>query len=438
MDKTQLVVVPSPGISHLASTVEFAKLLIHHDHRLTITNVALTHFTGFSSFLEQIVEIYKPRVRQAVSDLISDPDSPQIGGFIVDMFCTDMIDIADEFGLSPLVFLTSGTALLGVALHLHTLRERDNIDTTASEFKQPGKHVDIPCFANKVPVTVLPSIAVEESWKSYFWNYGRGFKRAKGIIVNTFEEFESHAIRSLSKGDNIKVYPVGPILGKKADSHEKSGIIEWLDDQPPSSVLYLCFGSKVSLGKDQAREVASALERSGVRFLWSLRKQGPGMPPSDYSDYSEILPEEFLERTAGIGRLIGWAPQTQILAHKAIGGFVSHCGWNSVLESVYYGVPIATWPLYAEQQLNAFELVEELKMGVEICLDYNMAYELGTKFLGSERIEKGIRDVMKEDNEIRKKVKEMSGICQKTLMEGGSSYFHMSRFIDDLIEMKFK
>ncbi|MCI68776.1 UDP-glucose flavonoid 3-O-glucosyltransferase 6-like, partial [Trifolium medium] len=80
----------------------------------------------------------------------------------------------------------------------------------------------------------------------------------------------------------------------------------------------------------------------------------------------------FLDRTAEIGKVIGWAPQVQVLAHPATGGFVSHCGWNSTLESIHYGVPIATWPLFADQQTNALELVSELKMGVEIALDYRM------------------------------------------------------------------
>ncbi|KAF7830832.1 anthocyanidin 3-O-glucosyltransferase 2-like [Senna tora] len=472
MTKSLLVFVPSPGMGHLVSAVEFAKLLLNHDHRLSIAVFIIkspshseTQAYSISSSIrqrlqiillpsdhsdnsshyqkrkKQIVEIYKPRVRQAVSDLISDPDSPQIGGFIVDMFCTDMIDIADEFGLSPLVFLTSGTALLGVALHLHTLRERDNIDTTASE---SGKELAVPSFANNVPVTVLPGIALGKEWKSFFLNYGRGFKRAKGIIVNTVEELESHAIHSLSKSDNtsgIPVYPVGPILGRKADSdddNKKSDVIEWLDNQPPSSVIFLCFGSKGSFGGDQVREIACALERSGVRFLWSLRKPPPRgsiAQPTEYSNFDEILPEGFLERTAEIGRVIGWAPQTQILAHRATGGFVSHCGWNSVLESVYFGVPIATWPLYAEQQENAFQVVRDLEMGVEISMDFNVMSEMGTTFLSAEKIEKGIREVMEEESEVRKKVKEMSQICRKALMEGGSSYSYLGRLIDDITKM---
>ncbi|KAK4277683.1 hypothetical protein QN277_015643 [Acacia crassicarpa] len=215
--------------------------------------------------------------------------------------------------------------------------------------------------------------------------------------------------------------------------------MEWLDNQPPLSVLFLCFGSKGYFDEQgQVTEIARALERSGVRFVWSLRKPPPkGMfeAPRDYLNLEEVLPEGFLERTAEIGRVIGWAPQSQILSNKAVGGFVSHCGWNSVLESIYYGVPIATWPIDAEQQLNAFQLVRDLKMSVEISLDNRR--EFGdvrrSGMVSAERIERGIRQVMEKESDVRKKVKHMSEISKRALMEGGSSYSHLGRLIHDTL-----
>ncbi|KAF7830840.1 putative UDP-glucose flavonoid 3-O-glucosyltransferase 3 [Senna tora] len=137
---------------------------------------------------------------------------------------------------------------------------------------------------------------------------------------------------------------------KKAQ--ERSDIIGWLDNQPRSSVIFLCFENRGSFKKDEVSEIARALQNCGFRFLWSLLKPSPEglmMSSSDYSDLSEILPEGFVERMATIGKFIEWALQTDILAHEAIGGFVSHCRWNSILESIYFGVPIATWPLYADK-----------------------------------------------------------------------------------------
>ncbi|KAE8690105.1 Anthocyanidin 3-O-glucosyltransferase 6 [Hibiscus syriacus] len=116
-------------------------------------------------------------------------------------------------------------------------------------------------------------------------------------------------------------------------------------------------------------------EQSGHRFLWSLRRpeeavKGMMRIPTDYENMAEVLPEGFLDRTADIGKVIGWAPQAAILGHPATGGFISHCGWNSTLESIWFGVPMVAWPLFAEQQLNALTLVEELGLAVEIKMDY--------------------------------------------------------------------
>ncbi|KAI9110823.1 hypothetical protein K1719_018261 [Acacia pycnantha] len=475
MTKSRLVFIPAPGMGHLVSTVEFAKLLINHDHRLSITvfvirapgatkvdayihsltsspnfpkHLQLIHLPTDESqpaqYLHQLTQNSIPLVKQAVSDLVqqsrSDPDSPQLAAFVVDMFCTAMIDVADGLGVPSVIFFTSGAAYLGLMLDLYRLREQDTLDTTSPGFEDSGTEVTIPSFVNPVPANVLPTVLLEKQWEGFVDEYVKGLRKAKGFIVNTFEELEPQAVHSLSKGDT-RLYPVGPILTAKDDETSQQGwdIMEWLDDQPESSVLFLCFGSIGYFGEDQVREIAKALEISGVRFLWSLRKPPPegSRRPTDYSDPAEGLPEGFLDRTASIGRVTGWAPQKQVLAHKAVGGFVSHCGWNSILESVYYGVPIATWPLYAEQQPNAFELVRELKMAVEISLDYRMDHKSGSNsgVISRERIEKGIKEVMERESETRTKVKQMSEMSRKALMEGGSSYSYMDRFIDEVLNI---
>ncbi|KAF2293824.1 hypothetical protein GH714_005072 [Hevea brasiliensis] len=175
--------------------------------------------------------------------------------------------------------------------------------------------------------------------------------------------------------------------------------MRWLDDQPPSTVVFLCFGSKGSFSQNQVKEIACALEHSGHRFLWSLRRPArPGLlaSPSDYEDPQEVLPEGFLDRTTGIGKVIGWAPQVAVLAHPAVRGFVSHCGWNSILESIWFVVTIATWPLFAEQQFNAFEMVVvELGLAVEIKMDYRN--DSGV-IVNCDEIERGIRQSNKRCN----------------------------------------
>ncbi|KAF3625455.1 UDP-glycosyltransferase 71B7 [Capsicum annuum] len=159
--------------------------------------------------------------------------------------------------------------------------------------------------------------------------------------------------------------------------------------------------------------------------------------PSNYDNSEEVLPEGFLDRTKGIGKVVGWAPQVTVLSHSSVGAFVSHCGWNSTLESVCCGVPIAAWTLYAEHQMNAFSLVKELGLAVEIRMDYVKDFEGENPvvIVSAEEIEGAIRKLMEngEENELRKRVKEMQEKSRIAMEEGGSSYTSLRLLIEDFI-----
>ncbi|XP_057972130.1 anthocyanidin 3-O-glucosyltransferase 2-like [Malania oleifera] len=471
MKKAQLIFVPFPFIGHLVSMVETAKLLVHRYDHLSITvflmklpsdpmahtyahslrvsglnfitlpqpdpTPELTSPKSTNSFLHAFVTAYIPHLRSTVAQLI--PSAP-LAGFVLDMTCMPMIDVPNELGLPSYGYVPSSAALLGTVFHLQSLRDDHRRDVT--EFAHSDAELAVPCFANPVPAAVLPSLIVDdhEGGSTRVLANARRLRDTKGILVNTCAELETYAVNSLKSGapEIPPVYPVGPMLNLTVDAQEdsSSGIMTWLDNQPPSSVVFLCFGSMGSFGADQLREIAGGLERSGHRFLWSLRRpplSAAALPfPTDSSNQEEILPEGFVERTAGIGKIIGWAPQVAVLAHRAVGGFVSHCGWNSRLESVWWGVPVAAWPMYAEQQLNAFEMVKELGLGVEIRMDYKMDGYSGS-LVSAEEIEKGIRGVMEGDGEVRRKVKEMREKVREAVTEGGSSHTSLGYFVEQVM-----
>ncbi|KAF8041584.1 hypothetical protein BT93_A0240 [Corymbia citriodora subsp. variegata] len=478
MANAELVLVPTPGMGHLVSMVEMAKLLVARDSRLSITvlimklpidsevdsytdslaasvaaaRIRLVHLPcvnsdteiSSGSFLTHFVESNKPHVKQAVADLAGSASSTwRLAGFVIDMFCTTMIDVANEFGVPSYIFFTSSAAFLGLMLHLQSLQDEQHMDIT--EFKDSAAELDFPSFVNPLPAKVLPSVVLLKEAAQPFLEHAKRIRAVKGVIINTFEELEPHALGSLAGLGAPAVYPVGPVLNLKGESKKKADgghrgddIMEWLNEQPPSSVVFLCFGSGGSFHEDQVKEIAHALERSGHRFLWSLRRPPPKGKfdlPRDYTDPAEVLPEGFLDRTAGIGKVIGWAPQAAVLAHPAIGGFVSHCGWNSTLESIWFGMAVAAWPLYAEQQFNAFELVVELGLAVEIKMDYRKDFRMESKFVvTAEEIEGGIKKLMEDvGGERRKKVKEVSEKSRKTVVEGGSSYSSLGRLIEDIL-----
>uniref|UniRef100_A0A803MCP3 Glycosyltransferase n=2 Tax=Chenopodium quinoa TaxID=63459 RepID=A0A803MCP3_CHEQI len=364
------------------------------------------------------------------------------------MFCTTMIDVADHFMVPSYIFFTSGASMLNLLFHFFMLEDDQGVDI-AAKLNDPDIEFDAAGFVNRVPGKVVPEGLVSKEFGSFrFLDQFCEFKKSKGIIVNTFTELETFGVQSLfdqaSKNGMPAFYPVGPILeldtkhrgGHRVDDEES--IIKWLDDQPSSSVVFLCFGSMGSFDEEQVIEIANGLEKSGHRFLWSLRKPPPegklGLP-SENETFEEALPEGFPDRTAERGKIIGWAPQVSILGHKALGGFVSHCGWNSTLESLWFGVPMATWPLYAEQQLNAFELVKELGLAVEIRIDYRRDWKTrkGNFKVTAEEIENGVNKLMSLDEETKNKVREISDKSRNALEDGGSSHKRLGQFIEDVL-----
>ncbi|XP_062076681.1 anthocyanidin 3-O-glucosyltransferase 2-like [Humulus lupulus] len=484
MKKGELVFIPFPSAGHIVPILEMAKHLVAGDHRLSIS-ILIIKVPGLepptksymqsllgsmpverinfidlseaeivdctsSSLIELATSFYenlKPYVRSAIKNLIDSfsgqPEAPTLAGFVVDMFCTAMIDVADEFGIPSYVFYASGAGCLRFMAHLESLTATDQNKDFTKYNDEPDAEIIVPGFANPVPAKVFPDVVLDKV--NFPLNLGqhRDMRRSKGILVNTFMELESTMIDSLAEDKLFPpIYPLGPIVNlnntNPIPNHKETNIVTWLDRQPPSSVVFLCFGSLGSLSGEQVKEIAVGLERSGVRFLWSLRKQPQKdhpIIPEEYMDFNEVLPEGFLDRTAEIGKVIGWAPQVTVLAHSSVGGFVSHCGWNSTLESLWFGVPMATWSLFAEQRLNAFMLVKEFRLAVEIKFDYRRGFDEGTTVIvKAEEIAVGIRKLMEPNNDIRKRVKDISEKGKKALLEGGSSYSSMCRFVNVVID----
>ncbi|KAL7086645.1 hypothetical protein ACP275_13G014100 [Erythranthe tilingii] len=290
--------------------------------------------------------------------------------------------------------------------------------------------ISAPTYAAPFLANLLPELVLGHT--SGFLGLMRKSRQARGFIVNTFLELEPHAVLSFSdeKGEKIPpVYPAGPLITTQereidSDCKKYDEIIGWLNEQPDSSVVFLCFVSSGYFeGFDQLKEIALALEKSGRAFLWALRK--PPVKeflgyPREYEDPREVLPEGFLERTVGIGRVIGWTPQMAILSHRAVGGFVSHCGWNSVLESVSCGVPIATWHL----------AVEQLDECVPVKMDYR---KIDGVIVSADVIESAIGRLMDPENEARVRVKVLKEKSRMALMEGECSY-NLGDLIEDIMD----
>ncbi|XP_047962908.1 zeatin O-glucosyltransferase-like [Salvia hispanica] len=204
--------------------------------------------------------------------------------------------------------------------------------------------------------------------------------------------------------------------------------LKWLDRQPPKSVIYVSFGTTTSFRDEEYAEIAMGLEESGQRFVWVVREADRADIFAGGADGRRIkLLEGFEERVKGRGIVVrGWAPQMGILGHPSTGGFMSHCGWNSCLESLTVGVPMAAWPMHSDQPINAIFVTEVLGVGVEV-REWGRRLEV----VEAEAVKDAVVRLMasEEGEGIRRRAAEVGAAVRKSMEEGGESCMEIERFI---------
>ncbi|KAI6695362.1 hypothetical protein NL676_023072 [Syzygium grande] len=454
------VLLASPGMGHLIPVLELGKrLATHHGFDVTIFVVAADASITKSSLFEPsrssrlslvllppvdisglvdsttsvvtqlVIMMHEalPSLRAAISAMKSHPTA-----LIVDLFGTEAFVVAEEFDMLKYIFITSTAWFLAVTVHLPYIDEE-----AEQEHRIMKRPLDVPgCRSIRFEDTL--DLFLDQSDKNLYANFtriGMEISNADGILVNTWQDLEPLTLSALENekflGRVVKapVYPVGPLVSPVGQSSQ-SEVMDWLDMQPMESVIYVSFGSGGTLSAKQTSELAWGLELSQHRFIWVVRPPVDGDVSANFFNVTNshdgtlnYLPDGFFTRIRNRGMVLPmWAPQTEILAHESIGGFFTHCGWNSTLGSMFNGVPMVAWPLYAEQQMNAAMLAEELGVAVRPKTQPNAS------MIEREEIAEMVRRVMEwKGNELRDKVKEVQGSAKQALMQGGSSYNSLSR-----------
>ncbi|CAI8615693.1 unnamed protein product [Vicia faba] len=450
-----VVMLPSPGMGHLIPMIEFAKRIpLHQNLHITFlipnegppskaqitvlqslpSSISHTFLppVSFSDLpsttkVETIISLTVlrslPSLRQTIHSLSV---SHTITALLVDLFATDAFNVADEFNLPKYVFYPSTAMALSLFLYLPRLDQEVH-----SEYRELTEPVKIPGCIPVHGKDLLDPVQdrKNDAYRSVLRNAKR-YTEADGIIENSFLELEPGPIKELQKDEPGKVkpvlYPVGPLINREVLAQtgpNGSECLKWLDNQPHGSVLFVSFGSGGTLSSKQIIELALGLEKSEQRFLWVVRSPNDKVANASYfsaetdSDPFNFLPKGFLERTKGRGLVVSsWAPQPQVLAHGSTGGFLSHCGWNSVLESVVNGVPLVVWPLYAEQKMNAVILTEDVKVGLRPNVGESGLIE-------RQEITSVVKCLMEgeEGKKLRYKMKDLKEAAAKTLGENGTS-----------------
>ena len=253
--------------------------------------------------------------------------------------------------------------------------------------------------------------------------------RASAVILNTFDALEKDVLDALS-ATLPPVYSIGPIqhfVEQVSDTRlksmgsnlwkEETDCLEWLDSKEPDSVVYVNFGSVTVMTNQQFTEFAWGLANSKKTFLWIIR---PDLVVGD----SALLPPEFVKETKDRAMLASWCPQEQVLKHPAVGGFLTHSGWNSTSESICGGVPLICWPFFAEQQTNCHYS----------CIDWEIAMEIDNNVKRDE-VEKLVRELMngEKGNEMRKAAMKWKKLAEEATSPGGSSYDNLNKLLGDVM-----
>ncbi|XP_058112456.1 UDP-glycosyltransferase 89B2-like [Magnolia sinica] len=259
-----------------------------------------------------------------------------------------------------------------------------------------------------------------------------------GYVFNSFSELDGEYLEHL-RGDlgHARVWAVGPLLPSgEVGPTERGGassvpageVMSWLDQCTDGSVIYVCFGSLVVLTRRQMEALADGLDASGARFVWSIKEPTGGHAGGEYG----VVPAGFEARVAGRGLVIrGWAPQVSILGHRSTGSFLTHCGWNSVLEAIVAGVAMLAWPMSADQFFNAGLVVDQLAIAARVC-------EGAESVPDSAELARAVTESMSSTWPQRARAKDLSRAAVGAVREGGSSYKDLDELATELRQLGVK
>lgn len=480
--KLKSIFLPFLSTSHIIPLVDMARLFALHDVEVTIITTKYN-----STIFQNSIDLDSSRGRSITTHIIDFPSSklglpigiesfnvntpremipkiytaifilqPEIEhlfnvlkpDFIVtDMFYPWTVEVAEKLGIPRIMFHGASYLARSAAHAVEQYAPHLKTQSDTEKFVIPNLPDELMMTRLQLPdwlrshnqYTDLMKVIKESERKSF------------GSVFNSFYELESDYFDHYKRVMGTKSWGLGPVslwvnqddsdkaargYSKEEEEEKEEGWLKWLNSKPECSVLYVSFGSMNKFPFLQLVEIAHALEDSGHNFIWVVRK-------NEENEESDVFLEEFEKRVreSEKGYLIwGWAPQLLILENQAIGGLVSHCGWNTVVESVNVGLPTVTWPLFAEHFFNEKLVVDVLRIGVSVgAKEWRNWNEFGSEVVKREDIGNAIGLMMnggEEEIGMRKRAKELSVAAKKAVQVGGSSYNNMVELIQELKSIK--
>ncbi|GMN32706.1 hypothetical protein TIFTF001_049801 [Ficus carica] len=415
-----VALLPSAGMGHLTPFLRLAALLTAHDVQVTFITphptVSLSESQSLTHLFSSFPQITRKQLRLLPFDDLSanseDPFyyhfevirrsshllsplltslSPPLSALVTDMsLASTVIPITDALKLPNYIFFTSSAKMLTLYLSFHVM--------VPNEMKY---FVEISGL-EPIPRSWIPPPLLQDT---------------DNLLKMLFH-------RKWQENDRIKwnsVHAVGPL---PPFNLEKSRPLAWLDDQPAQSVLYVSFGSRTAISRDQIRELGDGLVRSSKSFLWVVKDKK--VDKEDSSELIDLIGHDLMERIIERGFLVkNWLNQEEVLRHPAVAGFLTHCGWNSITEALWHGVPMLLWPQHGDQKINA-DLVERIGVGM-----WAKSWGWGGEAMvvNGEEIAEKVGEMM-GNGILRLRAAEVRNDARMAVREGGSSYKRLA----DLIE----
>ncbi|KAH9303137.1 hypothetical protein KI387_014720 [Taxus chinensis] len=460
------VVVPFPAQGHVNALMHFAELLRARGFYITFVNTEWTekrildsskHFSERSNFrllsfadglppehgrtaqLGELVAMLAKRgpVLEEVLRSSNGNGVPPVTCILTDCIMSCTASVAANMGVPRVVFWPLCAAASIAQKYADLLLSQGHIPIKVSQTKRPEQMISgLPGNIPDLWPSDLISFYREQCesdaiFKALLYEAQQS-NEADYVLINTFEELEGRDAAAALSANGCPSLAIGPVFLPKVLQGEETRLgsmwdedescLEWLDKQRPGSVLYVSFGSVAVKSQQQLEELALGLEGSGQPFLWVLR--------SDIAEgHTPVLPEGFEKRTSDRAFIVNWTPQLKVLAHASVGGFLTHNGWNSTLESISMGVPLLGWPYFGDQFLTCRFAKDIWKVG----LDFKDVDVDDNRLVTREEVESAVRDLM-QNEQLRKRALELKEAAIKAVMPGGSSFTNISTFIRDMLE----
>ncbi|KAL6897253.1 hypothetical protein ACP4OV_006949 [Aristida adscensionis] len=364
-----------------------------------------------------------PAVGEVLASVLAAGDD-RVACLFIDANLLAVQKAAAALGLPTIVLRTGSAACLGCFLAYPMLHEKGYLPLhQESKLYMPVK--ELPPL--RVKDLFVSSKNKHESVRKVLSRATQTVKDSSGLVINTFDALETTEIERIRHELDLPVVlaagPLHKLSSKSTGSsllNEDYSCIDWLNMQPANSVLYVSFGSLASMDANEFVEVAWGLANSGQPFLWVVR-------PNLVQDHGSLdLPDGFEAAIHGRGKVIQWAPQQQVLAHDAVGGFWTHNGWNSTLESISEGIPMICRPQFADQMMNA-RYIEQI---------WGVGFELEGE-LERGKVENAIRKLMNrmEGAQMRERAKELKNKVAECLETDGSSQVAIDKLVSYILSL---